>query len=265
MKCHLPLLCVIFIFVQIVNGQIWKNITPLKSNRTDVEKILGLPTDKDKYGRYELTYSVPEGRIDVTYAPERCGGEIRGWNVGRDTVLTFTLFPSDGRMIDYRKFNEQGLIQVITDTLVKYYIDPEKGVTHVFTYEELARITVTPKVSDNHLRCKSFPPYNTAGASYIPSETFRETDFESAKDNIDSIILRLPKDRKAYVIAYSGSNLSGKNYENYLQQIKRYIRSRKQIDQSRLFVIDGGRRKLFEVELYGLPENYPVPMPQPDL
>jgi hypothetical protein len=268
MKLYLPLLCIIFIFVQTVTGQEWKNIIPLKTTKAEIEKILGLPIEKVKYGEYGFTYTSAEGKINVFYASERCKGEIRGWNVETDTVLTFTLFPKDSRMINYREIRErtQDFILILSDTLANSFIDPEKGTDYVFSDGELVSITIAPKSSDNHLRCKGFPTYNLAGASYIPSDySYRKTDLRTAKDNIDPLILTMPKGAKVYIVAYSGSNLSGKKYDNYLQQIKRYIRSRKEVDHSRVVVIDGGKRKQFGVELYFISKDYPPPMPQPDL
>jgi hypothetical protein len=265
MKLGSLFIFIVFFSIQ-VNGQAWKNIIPLKSTRMDVEKMLGLSIGKTEYGENGFTYNSADGKLDVFYAPERCKGKIRGWSVEPDTVLTFTLFPKDSGMLDYKKIREQDFILVSYHSLTFSFIDPEKGTNYVFNQGKLDSITITPKVSDNHLRCKGFPPYNLAGASYIPSDySYKKTDFKTAKNNIDPLILTMPEGAKVYIVAYSGSNLSGKKYDNYLQQIKSYIRSRKQVDQSRVVVIDGGRREEFRVELYFLSKDYPPPMPRPDL
>lgn len=91
MKRYLPLLYLIFILVQTAIGQEWKDITPLKSTKTDVEEILGQPDEKSES---VFTYEIADGKIYVGFASGRCRGKSPSWNVEADTVLGLTFVPN---------------------------------------------------------------------------------------------------------------------------------------------------------------------------
>ena len=69
----------------------WRGIVPLRSTRGDVERVLGKPIDDLGY-----LYDTGKERILVYYQSEPCAaGDTQGrparggWNVPRDTVLSF--------------------------------------------------------------------------------------------------------------------------------------------------------------------------------
>jgi hypothetical protein len=64
----------------------WRGIIPLRSTRADVERILGVGTD-----RCNCHYETTSELIYIDYAQAPCMGSplnyLRGWNVPADTVL----------------------------------------------------------------------------------------------------------------------------------------------------------------------------------
>lgn len=266
MKLLLPLLYVIFIFAQANFGQEWKNIIPLKSTKTDAEKILGSPIEKESFGKNGFKYVVSDGTITVYYAPEKCEGEIRGWNVEPNTVLELIFtFSWDKKGIELKKFDKSNFISFATDTATIFFADSEKGKLYVFGPERnLSSITSTPKLSDNNLRCKGFPPYNTAAASYYNNLRYPLNDINAIKNAMRLYLSIITKSDKGYVVAYSGNDMSKEEQNNYLQEIRKYILSQKEIKPNDIIIIDGGKRISSEVEMYFLPNNYPTPMPKPD-
>ena len=62
----------------------WSGLIPLRSSRTDVEKLLGQP--KMTHGSTSI-YENERQRVDVRYSKGSCqiGGEV--WNVAKDMVI----------------------------------------------------------------------------------------------------------------------------------------------------------------------------------
>ena len=139
-----------------------QKIFPLKSNRTDVEKLLGKPKEANCF---ECTYETPNEKIEVSYAIEKCKGSLSGWNVPTDVVLTVTVEPKKRQILTDAKLDLTGLISFGTDDGTGYYVDSKKGLMYTISpYNELIRITYLPLEENNKLRCQGFPPYNVAGA-----------------------------------------------------------------------------------------------------
>ena len=257
------------IFVQAAIGQEWKSITPLKSTKTDVEKILGKPVEKSES---EFIYEIADGKIYVYYASRRCRGKLPGWNVDTDTVLGLSFVPNSKQPAssdEVTKISNESPIAIGTNRFDYFYINPEKGTVNLFYRNSdlllvLTESQITPKVSDNHLRCKGFPPYNVASDYYSPDKTFKLTSKE-LKDFIEMSSLALPNHLKLYLVTYRGSDMSKKKYDSYLWRIRGYINSKKWANQKAVVMIDGGRTKEeSKVELFPLNKDYPPPVPRPD-
>ena len=65
----------------------WRGIVPLRSTRTHVERQLGLFDVKCQ------CYETEKEIVHVGYASAPCTGDVPGWNVPRDTVLSITVSP----------------------------------------------------------------------------------------------------------------------------------------------------------------------------
>jgi hypothetical protein len=270
MKRHLPLLCTILIFVQTAIGQEWKNIVPLKSTRTDVEKILGQPIEKDeqRFG----TYGTSGGKIYVSYAIDRCKSKPPGWNVDADTVLEFSFVPNSKQPIspdELAKIYKANPVTISLPPSGRVHANPQEGTAYLIyensdSYPVLTSIRITPKTSDNYLRCNGFPPHNAASAEYSPDIGFEMTDAH-LKEYLGVNSLAMPDFFKLYVVTYWGSDMVRKKYDSYLRGIRRYISSKKRADQKKIVIIDGGRtRKSSRAEIFFLKKDYPPPIPTPD-
>ena len=68
----------------------WKGLTPLKSTRSDVEKILGKPR---KVVPGPVIYENESERVDVAYARDRCESWNGDWNMPTNTVIRIEVRP----------------------------------------------------------------------------------------------------------------------------------------------------------------------------
>lgn len=70
-----------------------KSIIVISSTREDVIKVFGQP--KDVTRKYNVSYNLTEGKMDVEYSTGLCGlNKKKGWNVPEFTVTRIFFFPS---------------------------------------------------------------------------------------------------------------------------------------------------------------------------
>lgn len=115
----------------------WKGIVPLRSNRQDVERILGAPPESCKEGCY---YKSKTERVFVRYSVQSCPeGEATPLKVAPGTVISVTVYltsklPLRDLKLDMRKF--------------KRTMDPELNGYSTYTDDQAG---VTYEVSDKNL------------------------------------------------------------------------------------------------------------------
>src|SRR5260370_28973458 len=75
-------------------SNIWNGIIPLKSTRSDVEKILGPPT-LDSKARDAADYKTKEGKVFILYSSGPCNVKpSNGWNIPELTVIQISFYPN---------------------------------------------------------------------------------------------------------------------------------------------------------------------------
>src|SRR6267142_3461308 len=128
----------------------WQNrfgIVPLHSTRADVEHLYGVSADACR-----CIFQTSKGNIDVAYATIPCAGTEYGWNVPKNTVLSFRV-----ALIDPVRFSEMasdlnGFVKRYSpeDIATTYYTNVEKGI--VFS------------VQDGHVMSVNYFPPSNEGA-----------------------------------------------------------------------------------------------------
>src|SRR5206468_221996 len=107
----------------------WRGLTPLRSTRKDVEKLLGLPRDSvDQTYIYDATIEIAH----VTYSTGACKDSLRGrWNVPTETVLEIRVYPRTD--IQVRQFEPiLSNYKRVPDPSIPnwaFYFNDENGVT----------------------------------------------------------------------------------------------------------------------------------------
>lgn len=239
-----------------------KVIIPLKSNREQVERVIGQPKEKNCT---ECVYQTDKEKITVNYAIEECKGEIIGWNVPKDTVLSLIVEPRE-------KLNESDVINVrtayvklIEHDFTKTYIDIEKGKVYRFgELNMLTSIVYLPTESNKDKRCRCYSDYNVAGIIYRPIITFGNPDINFGRTIIESHLIDIKEskiDVKTYLIVYSGNSMKSDDFQKYLSDMNDFLHKTLNYSSNDVELINGGVKDKFMADIYSIPKNYPKPVP----
>jgi hypothetical protein len=95
----------------------WRGIAPLTSNRAQVERELG------SFDRTCDCYATTTEVVHVKYATGPCTGDLPGWNVPADTVLSITVSPNKKHPFLELEPNQEKFVKTTDDTFTTYYGD----------------------------------------------------------------------------------------------------------------------------------------------
>jgi hypothetical protein len=155
-----------------VNGQDWRQIVPLKSTRTDVERLLG-PTKET----YFAVYHLKEGVLDIEYSSGPCRPDRKGgWKVPKDVVITLNFSPRRKSRIADLKLDPRKFRLVVNDHVigVLYYVNDEEGITYEVQSGKIDWVEYGPRQKDEHLYCG-----DAADEKQRPVKQVRNTSAES--------------------------------------------------------------------------------------
>lgn len=241
-------------------------IVPLKSNRKDVEKLLGFNTKKDCS---TCTYFTSEAKVEVIYSTSKCGSSM-GWDIPIDTVIQVTVTLNEKKYFEQLHKNKQKFLSFITDDGTTYYLDEKHGIKYMVESSGfLAKLFYLPKNNYNSLRCKGFPKYNVVGSSYFPIYDFDISDINEVKGQIDSFYstFGIEGDKvNIYFIFYQAQDdkPNSNKYKEFLSKIKDFSYNQLKISPKLLKIIEGGKRNSSTAEVFVIPSNYPPPVPSPN-
>ena len=134
-----------------VKGQDWRQIVPLKSTRTDVERLLG-----PKKGAYFAVYDFKEGVLDIEYSTGPCQTDRNGgWNVAEGVVITLNFSPRRKNRIADLKLDPRKFRMVVNEHVVGvlYYVNDEAGITYEVQSGKIDWVEYGPRQRDEHLYC----------------------------------------------------------------------------------------------------------------
>jgi hypothetical protein len=133
----------------------WRGLIPLRSNRDQVEKLLGRP--KDSIGP-RLIYENESERVDVRYADASCS---EAWDVPKDTVISMEVHPRKSIRIEELRLDPKKYIRfqwAHPDNWVVYMNKAEGVWVHTIIWdsrgEEVYFFEYLPTAKDESLRCK---------------------------------------------------------------------------------------------------------------
>lgn len=135
MRVFFVCLCIIAGTLVAGNPQaFWQNrfgIVPLHSTRTDVERLYGVSSDSCR-----CLFRTSKETIDVAFATAPCAPPIYGWNVPRDTVLSFRVTQNARPRLSEMSLGLKGFVERYSpeDVRTTYYTNVEKGA--VFSVQE---------------------------------------------------------------------------------------------------------------------------------
>ena len=127
----------------------WRGLEPLRSTRADVERTLGSPETGSRN-----SYKTPSERVLVTYSTGECA---HGWRVKPDTVISFSLYPTNTLSLKQLELDESK-IEKRRDVHIEslfFYVNQQDGINYTVDVSKgvVTAIEYYPVAKDNTLRC----------------------------------------------------------------------------------------------------------------
>ncbi len=155
-KITILFLCgLILTYVPRANAKEWRKIVPLKSTRTDVERLLG-PAEQP----YGVDYELKDGVLSIVYSTGPCRKERRGgWNVPEGVVISFSFSAKRKQHEVDLKLNRKKFRKVIDTHTggITYYINDEDGITYEIQQGRVDGVEYYPPKKYDHLYCGNPP------------------------------------------------------------------------------------------------------------
>ena len=268
--------CVVLLGLNSASAKAWRGIEPLHSTRSDVERLLGRPTEDESY---TWKYEFPEERAMINfYSGAPCvEGLPGGWKVAKDTVRDIVVYPAVPKTISELLPAWKEYEQVPAPHIQNaFYIDIDDGVRVSVTDEWVKYVFYGPTAKDKDYRCGEYkyaapivPGVKLKPFGDMKFDAFGDIRFIDAQARLDNFAFQVSNmtepDRnwRGYIIVYAGrrsyageAQFKAACYKNYLVRVRK-------MDPRSLFAVDGGFRDQFEVDLYiGRGDEYP-PMLEP--
>jgi hypothetical protein len=135
----------------------WRGLVPLRTTRSDAERILGQP--KIRIGQHYV-YENETERVDVTYSARRCEPGER-WNVAPSIVITVDVYRKKTLLLEDLTFDKCKYIREKWSHPHDWvtYRNNEEGIWIETSSlddktEEVRSIRYVPKATDKALKCK---------------------------------------------------------------------------------------------------------------
>jgi hypothetical protein len=261
----------------------WQGLTPLRSTRLDVERLLGQPApppkDADRsFIRGRSTYSLDEGEVHIVFVEEEATGPRPCLvNVPPGTVLMIEIAPKaklltsdlkiDGK--NFRKFDPAP-----PDSGYEAYLNEEDGfIVRAFKGEIDLLIYVAssmdrPLCSGYYESLESF--VQVVGCNLTLSRNFDEygdVPFSEEAAHLDNFAIELQSDAVSlgYVVIYGGRRALFAEAQTRGSRAKEYLVKVRGLKANRVIALDGGYRDSFTVQLFIAPPGAAAPLPMPTL
>ena len=238
----------------------WRSIVPLRSTRTDVERELG---------SLDLTcqcYETERELVRVRYATGPCAGDLPGWNVPRDTVLSITVSPKKKFAFSEVETRKEDFVKTSDDTFTAYYANGNEGLRYSVTSSGFVKdIAYLPSIRDNPLRCAGFPLTDGGITAYAPYYEFPYASLQDITSRLGEFSIRLHKqpDYKGYLVVYAGCDRKIAGVAAFANKAKNYLIDELKTDPKAVEAINGGYRDQPTIELFLIPNSWPPPVPTP--
>jgi hypothetical protein len=260
--------CSIFFIAATTDARGWRGIVPLHSTRSQVEQLLGPPTEQNTSN--SVVYRTSNETVLIYYANGRsCGiGEkYSRWRVGTDTVTKIYLTPHPGSPLSRLSIDESKYQKFIVGHLSETrYISAREGEALTVVGNEIRSISYFPATDDSNLECPGFPQPNNSNCEYIPDafDSLGDMGFAQEKLFLDNFFIALVESKaKSYIIAYGGKRARPDEAKKRAARAKQYLVAVRHFPSDHIKVIDGGYREKRALELYVVSEGVCPPIPFP--
>lgn len=238
----------------------WRGIVPLRSSRTQVERELGSLDLKCH------CYKTENELVHIRYANGPCTGDLPGWNVPAETVLSITVSPNKETAFSALELNKEDFVKTTDDSFTSYYGNGNRGIRYSVSASGLITdVSYLPSIRDNHLRCAGFPLTDGGITAYVPYYEFHYETLDDITTRIGEFGIRLRKtpDYRGYVIVYGGQSKKIARVAEFATIARDYLIKELETDPKAIRAINGGYREQPTVELFLIPSEWPAPVPTP--
>jgi len=242
----------------------WQNrfgIVPLHSSRADVERLYGVCGDS-----WSCIFQTTKETINVAYATAPCAGLVLGWNVPRNTVLSFTVRPYVPPRFSEIAADLNGFVERYSpgDLATTYYTNIEKGVVLSVQDGHVTDVNYFPSTNENRKRCQGFPPWDGVPPPDPFAVIFSENK-NSVYDRLDNFAIELLTNTQihGYIITYAGRKSRRGEAKEMADEAKQYLIDKRMIARDRFIMINGGFRETAQYDLFSLSLQMPPPTPTP--
>lgn len=245
----------------------WRGISPLRSTRADVERLLGAPKTA---GQGISSYDIEGGLVSVIYSTGPCKDKTNAWNVPLDTVIGIRVYLRVRPKLDDLKLDESKYAKAIEGddlNIVTYRNDTEGIAYNVYEPDgSVSFIRYSPAAKDNNLRCNIPPDPDDGVADGLVDvrkfDSYSSITQEEEKKRLDDFATQLrhyDPNAKGYIIVYAGAQKCAGVAQTIANRIRDYLVGQRGLNPARIITIDGGCREKLTVELWVRPEGAPAP------
>ena len=246
----------------------WRGIVPLHSTRSQVEQLLGPPTEQNT--PYSVVYKTPDETVLIYFANGRpCGiGEkYSQWRVAPNIVIEIFITPRPGSPFAQLTIDESGYKKFTVGHLSETrYVNDREGESLTVVGSEVRSMTYFAAAADSHLECPGLPKATHTNCEYIPDafESLGDISFELEKFVLDNFFVALSNKKAiAYIIAYGGKRTRPNEAKKRAERAKRYLVTVRHFPDDRIKVLDGGYTEKSELDLYVVFAGACPPTPVP--
>jgi hypothetical protein len=251
----------------------WRGIAPLHSTRSDVERVLGPPTEQ--LAGNSVLYRTANETVIIDYAqglPCGIGEKYSQWRVPRNTVESILITPNMGSPLSHLSIDEGKYKKISGGHRPEdvYYVNEQDGESLRVFQNQVMDITYSPAATDEHLRCSgmpSSPQKNCEGLTPPAFDSYGEISLEQEKHRLDNFVVALMDEsgRKGYIIAYAGKRAHAGEAKGRVERARVYLVKVRSFPARWLQVLDGGYREDPAVELFVVPAGICPPTATPTI
>ena len=246
----------------------WRGIVPLHTTRSQVEQLLGPPSEQN--GPYSVVYKTPNETAFIYYATGRpCGiGEkYSQWRVNPNTVIEIYISPMPGSPLSQLTSDKGGYKKFIRGHLSETrYVNTHEGEALTVLGNEVRSINYFGAADDSDLQCSGLPKEEPTNCDYLPDafDSLGEMGVKQENSFLDNFHFALSnKKATAYIIAYAGMRARPSEAKKRGDRAKQYLVAVWHYPADQIKVIDGGYREKRDLDLYVVSAGACPPTPFP--
>jgi len=259
MLCKIAV-CAIWLLVAVtaVGAKDWRGIVPLKSTRSDVERVFGVQKQaSEPVALYKLPNELVVFHFQ-TFACDSKAGNIGGWNVPLGTVVEIGVIPRGIHRKDEYELSSDAKVDHRGRGLV-YYTDDAAGWSIEIYQNLVTLIEYYPEASQDNMQC---PRIEDGIIDFFPTfDEYGKLSFEDEKARLDNFVISMNKYfYRGTIEVFGPTKKDRQQLMKLATRGKRYLVKVRGLEPARLLVIENGfsKKGVTRLSLYsigGLPSR----------